>query len=510
MLQIKGLTVTHKKDLRVMLKDFSFVLNEGEKAVLIGEEGNGKSTMLKLICKEEETDYVSYEGEILRGDMKFGYLPQELPEEEAKKTVYEYLTEQGQLFLMTPKELSRFSGRLGLSEDFFYSEQQMETLSGGEKVKIQLARLLLEQPDAFFLDEPSNDLDLEAVAWLERFIQKLTCPVMYISHDEMLIEHTANVIIHLEQIRKKTIPVHTIARMPYRQYCLDREQRFVHQMQVARKERCDYQKQMERYQQIYNKVEHQQNVISRQNPSGGRLLKKKMHSVKSMGRRFEREKEKMTEIPEKEEAIGITFDRKISIPNGKTVIDFALPYLQVGERVLANDVKLRVNGSEKVVIVGRNGVGKTTLLKRIWEHLQRRTDLKVSYMPQKYEELLEDGKTPVEFLSRSGDKEEQTRIRSWLGSMKYTRDEMEHQISELSGGQKAKLLFMKMNLDGSEVLILDEPTRNISPLSGPVIRNALKTFGGAIISISHDRKYIREVCDTVYVLTEEGLLKTCL
>lgn len=163
-----------------------------------------------------------------------------------------------------------------------------------------------------------------------------------------------------------------------------------------------------------------------------------------------------------------------------------------------------------MVIVGRNGVGKSTLLKRIWEHLQKRTDLKVSYMPQKYEELLEDGKTPVEFLSRSGDKEEQTRIRSWLGSMKYTRGEMEHQTSELSGGQKAKLLFMKMNLDGSEVLILDEPTRNISPLSGPVIRNALKSFGGAIISISHDRKYIREVCDTVYELTEEGLSKTCL
>lgn len=510
MLQIKGLTVTHKKDLKVIIKDFSFVLNEGEKAVLIGEEGNGKSTILKLICREEETEYVSYEGEINRGGMKLGYLPQELSEEDAEKTVYDYLTEEGQLFLMTPKELSQLSGKLGVAGELFYSEQKMGTLSGGERVKIQLARLLMEQPDVFFLDEPSNDLDLDAIAWLEQFIQELKCPVMYISHDEMLIEHTANVIIHFEQLRKKTVPVYTVARMSYRKYCLDREQRFAHQMQIARKERCDHQKQMERYQQIYNKVEHQQNVISRQNPAGGRLLKKKMHSVKSMGRRFEREKEQMTETPEKEEAIGIAFDRKISIPNGKTVIDFELPHLQVGERVLANDVKFRMSGSEKVVIVGRNGVGKSTFLKRIWEHLQKQTDLKVSYMPQKYEELLEDGKTPVEFLSRSGDKEEQTRIRSWLGSMKYTREEMEHQTSELSGGQKAKLLFMKMNLDGSEVLILDEPTRNISPLSGPVVRNALKSFGGAIISVSHDRKYIREVCDTVYELTEEGLSKTCL
>lgn len=113
MLQIKGLTVTHKKDLKVIIKDFSFVLNEGDKAVLIGEEGNGKSTILKLICREEETDYVSYEGEINRGGMKLGYLPQELSEEDAEKTVYDYLAEEGQLFLMTPKELSRLSGRLG-------------------------------------------------------------------------------------------------------------------------------------------------------------------------------------------------------------------------------------------------------------------------------------------------------------------------------------------------------------------------------------------------------------
>lgn len=118
MLQIKELTVTHKKDLKVIIKDFSFVLNEGDKAVLIGEEGNGKSTILKLICREEETDYVSYEGEINRGGMKLGYLPQELSEEDAEKTVYDYLAEEGQLFLMTPKELSQLSGTWGVRRTF--------------------------------------------------------------------------------------------------------------------------------------------------------------------------------------------------------------------------------------------------------------------------------------------------------------------------------------------------------------------------------------------------------
>ena len=113
--------------------------------------------------------------------------------------------------------------------------------------------------------------------------------------------------------------------------------------------------------------------------------------------------------------------------------------------------------------------------------------------------------TPVEYLAQTGDKEERTRIRTYLGALKYTADEMEHRISQLSGGQKAKIFLLKMSLSGANVLILDEPTRNFSPLSGPVIRQMLKEFPGAVISISHDRKYIAEVCSQVYRLTADGL-----
>lgn len=126
-------------------------------------------------------------------------------------------------------------------------------------------------------------------------------------------------------------------------------------------------------------------------------------------------------------------------------------------------------------------------------------------MPQNYDDLLDFSLTPVEFLSVTGTKEEVTRIRTYLGSVKYTTDEMEHAISEMSGGQKAKLLFIKMVLDESDVLVLDEPTRNFSPLSNPVIRDVLKAFNGVIISVSHDRKYIREVCNEVFELKETGL-----
>ena len=126
-------------------------------------------------------------------------------------------------------------------------------------------------------------------------------------------------------------------------------------------------------------------------------------------------------------------------------------------------------------------------------------------MPQNYEDLLELSLTPVEYLAPSGDKDETTRIRTYLGAMKYTADEMSHPIRDLSGGQKAKVLLLKMSVSGADVLILDEPTRNFSPLSGPVIRQMLRAFPGAIISVSHDRKYIDEVCDKIYRLTEDGL-----
>lgn len=142
---------------------------------------------------------------------------------------------------------------------------------------------------------------------------------------------------------------------------------------------------------------------------------------------------------------------------------------------------------------------------KIATELKAREDLRVDYMPQNYEDQLDLSMTPVDFLDSTGEKSERTKIRTYLGSLKYTADEMDHPIRELSGGQKAKVLLLKMSLGNANVLILDEPTRNFSPLSGPVIRKMLREFPGAIISISHDRKYIGEVCGKEYLLEKDGL-----
>lgn len=508
MLQIHGLNLSMKKDLRQLLKDFTFSLNPGDKAAIIGEEGNGKSTLLKLLYDPALVeDYAEYTGTIQREGLILGYLSQELSPQEGEKTVYEFCCEEPTFWKHSPGELAAVAKKLRMPMEWFYSDRLLKTFSGGEKVKLRMALLTLRQPDCYLLDEPSNDLDLETLSWLEEWIRSCQEPVLFISHDEVLLERTANVIIHLEQLRRKTLPRWTVARMGYRQYVEERLQKFAHQEQMARKEREEDKKQQERLRRIEQKVQHSlDNIAYSQRDHVGKMLKKKMKAVKSMEHRFDREREDMTEFPDSEEAILVGFGEDTQVPGGKTVLDLTLPRLETEEGLLAENLRLYVRGPEHVCIIGRNGAGKTTLLRQVAAALLPRRDLRAAYMPQDYGETVDQSLTPVEFLAKTGEKEELTRVKTYLGSMKYTPEEQVHTIRELSGGQKAKLFFLKMILDGNNVLILDEPTRNFSPLSGPVIREILRDFPGCILSVSHDRKYMGEVCSTLYRLTPQGLV----
>ncbi|SEP76622.1 ATP-binding cassette domain-containing protein [Butyrivibrio sp. TB] len=509
MLQIKDLTITHKKDLRIILDKFNMVLNDGDKAVIIGEEGNGKSTLMKWIYNPlMAEEYTEFDGELITSGEVMGYLPQELPDVDKDKTVYEYFSEAKLFFDKDPKELSELAKEFRVSTDFYYSDQKMGSLSGGEKVKAQLLRLLMDKPTVLLLDEPSNDIDISTLELLERLIKGWKHIVLFISHDETLIENTANVVIHIEQIIRKTKSRYTIVRDNYKNYIQKRAENFQRQEQLAINDKKEKKRRDEKYARVYNSVEHALSNVSRQAPAVGKNLKDKMHTVKTMGKRFAKEDENMTKMPEKEEAIFLKLGKEdAAMPAGKTVIEYSLDELRTPDdsKVLAKDIFLRVRGPEKICIVGTNGAGKTTLLKKVAKELLARSDIKAQYMPQNYEELLDLDVTPVEFLDDTGDKAVRTRIRTYLGSLKYTADEMDHPIRELSGGQKAKVLLLKMSLSDANVLILDEPTRNFSPLSGPVIRKMIASFPGAVISISHDRKYIEEVCTRTYRLTEKGL-----
>lgn len=510
MLQIQNLTIKHKKDLRTILENFTFTLNPREKVVLIGEEGNGKSTLLRWIYQPDAVEaYAEVSGQRRISGEKLGYLPQELPDADKASSIYEYFCQCENFFDWSPRELGQLAAQLQLSSDFFYGDQSMGSLSGGEKVKAQLARILMEQPTILLLDEPSNDLDLDTLRWLESFIRDCPQPLLFISHDEVLISRCANVVIHLEQIRRKTVCRYTVSRTSYEDYISHRSAVFENQEREALNDRRQEKIREEKFRKIYQQVEQAQANVSRQNPHAGQLLKKKMKAIKSLEKRYERESENMRQLPEEEEAIFLRFGQDISIPTGKIMVDYSLKELRAadGERTLARNIQLLVKGQQKVCIIGRNGCGKTTLLRKIADELLQREDIKAAYMPQNYEDLLELDKSPVDFLAPSGHKDDITRARSFLGSMKYTPQEMEHPIGELSGGQKAKVLLLKMSFSAADVLILDEPTRNFSPLSAPVIRQVLSDYGGVILSISHDRKYISQVCDHIYQLTEQGLVK---
>ncbi|MCI8761745.1 MAG: ABC-F family ATP-binding cassette domain-containing protein [Oscillospiraceae bacterium] len=507
MYQVKDLTITHKKDLTTLVEGLSLTLAPGDRAAIIGEEGNGKSTVLKLLYDPALVEpYAEWTGEIVDKGLRRGYLAQELSPEELARPVWEFCQGSSAFEGADPRALDRAARQVGLSPELFWDGRPMSTLSGGERVKLRLALLLLDGPDLLLLDEPSNDLDLRTLNWLEEFLLGCEVPVLYISHDERLLERTANVVVHLERLRRRTLPRCTVARVGYERYVEERAARFARQERNAAQERRAYEAKMERYRQIRDKVDHRQATITRQDPHGGRMLKKKMHAVQSLGRRFEREREDMTAMPEWEEAILAAFDEgKSAFPAGKTALRLDLPELRAGERVLSRNIRLWVTGPEKIGIVGPNGAGKSTLLKLAAQELLPRTDLRAAYMPQDYGELLLGDRTPVEMLAPSGRRDDVTRARTLLGNMKYKAEEMEHPAAGLSGGQRAKLLFLAMALNGANVLMLDEPTRNFSPLSAPNIRRVLADHPGVIVSVSHDRAYLEQVCTRVLELGPEGL-----
>ena len=507
MLQIRNVTIRSRRDDRQLVGDLSFTLRKGEQAALIGEEGNGKSTLLKWIYDPGMVEaYAEVYGQrVITG--KMGYLPQELSKEEKALPVCAFMEGACGFFSLSPREINDTATRLGLSPALFEEIRPMETLSGGERVKVQLAALLLSRCDILLLDEPSNDLDIETLEWLSGFMCAFAGAILYISHDEVLLEETADIVIHLEQVRRKTICRSTVSREGYRAYMDQRERQFAHQEQVARFEKADFQKKKDRYLSIYNAVEHAQDSLTRRDPSTGRLLKKKMHAVKSMGRRLDKEEENLTQLPEAEWAILPKWEPGIELSRGKVVIDYTIDELRVADKLLSRNVRLKVIGPEKVCILGPNGCGKSTLMDRIAEELLSRRDMRCTYMPQNYGEGVSYSMRPEEFLAPCGDKESVTKARIYLGSMKYTTEEMSHAVSDLSGGQRAKLLLLKAILDKSNVLLLDEPTRNFSPLSCPAVRKLLSEFPGCILAVSHDRKFIREVTPVLYKLTEHGIVR---
>ena len=503
MLQIRHLTITHLKDLKDLVNDLSLTVNAGDKVGIIGEEGNGKSTLLKLLMNDAlVSDYVSYSGGIQKSYSHYAYLPQTLPENERKLSLNDYFFGDLDIDLDYSK-LYRFAQELHFDSERFTSQQTIATLSGGETLKVQLLKILSTNWDILFLDEPSNDLDTDTLIWLENFLQNTPQTVMFVSHDESLLGHTATKIVHLELVKKKQEARTTVRNLDYENYSQQRQTAFEKQAKDAKKEREEYQKTMEKHRRVKQSVEHV--LRNTHDSTAGRLVAKKMKNVLSQGKRFEREAAEMTELPTQADALNLQFSTITPLPSTKRVVTFKQMYLKVGERTLAKNINFELLGQEKIGIIGENGAGKSTFIKELRNLLQKKKGITLGYMPQIYPDSLNEVDSPIDFLTSTGEAIEREKILTHLASLQFTRNEVQHSISQLSGGQKAKLLLLKMVLDQANVLLLDEPTRNFSPTSQPQVRKLFTDYNGAIITVSHDRTFLKEVCQKIYRLTETGI-----
>lgn len=496
---------------RKIVEHLTFSLSNQDKLAIIGEEGNGKSTLIKFIYdKNLIEEYCFYQGQIDVTKDSIGYLEQTLD-----SAWYSYGAMD---FLLIPAigkeprfevynqiyDIETLCKKYKLDIEILNNNQSLKTLSGGEKIKLQFIKLLLSEPALILLDEPTNDIDLDTIKLFEAFILHTSIPILYVSHDETLLANTANRILHLEQIKRKTEMKFTLLKTDYTSYIEQRGRQLIKQDKEAYRTRKEKEIKKQNLMHQHLLVENDQDRAVRQ-PSWGRLLAKKMKNITSMEKKLE--KMPIVDYAQPEEAIHVFFNPKVIFPNGKTLLDIHQFNLTVEDKILATDITLKVVGPKHVCIIGKNGSGKSTLLKYFLTLLKKKTEINLGYMPQNYEDELDLELSSVAYLQKDlgYDKSIKGKIMSSLGAMNFQDFEMEAAIKHLSGGQKAKLFLLKMILLEKNVLVLDEPTRNLSPLSNPIIRSILRDFKGAILCVTHDRKFLEEVASETYELTKEGL-----
>ncbi len=503
MLVLKNITIKTLKG-RTLLHECSFSLNKNDRLAIIGEEGNGKSTLCKLIAGVQDIrGNFNVTGDMYSDHQRIGYLPQQISEDQSQQEILDFLIEDpvfGDYEILPRFEKLLMKFQMDFKETDY--SRILSSFSGGEKIKIQLAKLLGDDPSILILDEPTNDLDIVTLQWLEHFILSLDIPLIYVSHDSVLLTRTANRILHLEQTERKQKPLWTLESLGFQEYMEKRTHLLERQESLAKKQKSEYDAQMEKWHQIYQKVEYRQRTITRQDPHGGQLLKKKMKNVKAVKDRID----KVVRIkkPDPEEAVHLFFDSKEAVSPRKTIFDDTLEHLYIHDRLLASDIQLQIYGPARIGIIGANGCGKSTYLKYV---SQKMTELGIShyFMQQEYHQILNLSQSAVEFLMKDGRKDERSQIMTYLGNLKFTEEEMMTPMESLSQGQRAKVILVDMVRSPVDCLILDEPTRNLSPLTLPVIVSMFKQFHGAILAVSHDRQFLSQVCDQYYLFTSEGL-----
>ncbi len=456
---------------RPVLDDITFLINRKERIALVGKNGAGKTTLLRLIAGE----YQPTEGRIARdADMTIGYLPQMMLFHDDRTLREEVMTVAHEDEARFVAEMDRTVIGLGFERKDF--DRPCSEFSGGWRMRIELAKILLRHPDLLLLDEPTNHLDIESIQWLEDFLKSSPSAVLMVSHDRAFIDNVCN----------RTIEI-TLGRI----YDYDvNYSRFVE----LRKER--HEQQVRAYQ-------NQQKMIADTEEFIERFRYKATKAVQVQSRIKQLEKLERLEVDLED-----TSRLNLRFPPAPRSGDFPLIVEDLrkdfGEHNVFHDVTFTIRRGEKVAFVGKNGEGKSTLVKCIMGQLDYLGTLKIGhnvkigYFAQNQAALLDENLTIFETIDYVAVGDIRTKIRDILGAFMFGGEASDKKVKVLSGGERSRLAMIRLLLEPCNLLILDEPTNHLDMQSKDVLKTALKDFDGTLICVSHDRDFLNGLVSKVY------------
>ncbi|TGV04251.1 ribosomal protection-like ABC-F family protein [Flavivirga rizhaonensis] len=512
MMNIHNLSISFQGE--YLFEDITFKLGNGDRIGLIGKNGAGKSTMLKILSKEMEPDT----GQIAADkELKIGFLKQdidfvlgrtvleeayqaftEIKELEAKmagintqlaeRTDYE--SEGYNQLMIDINEIQHqyeilggynYQGDtekilqgLGFKRSDF--NKLSDTFSGGWRMRIELAKLLLQNNDILLLDEPTNHLDIESIIWLEGFLKNYPGAVVIVSHDKMFLDNVTNRTIEISLGRIYDYP------KPYTKYLVLREELRIQQLASQKNQ----QKQIEQTEKLIEKFRAKASKATM-----AQSLIKKLDKIDRI------------EVDEDDNSV-MTLNFPVSITPGKVVVETEDVSKNYGDNQVLKNINLLIERDSKTAFVGQNGQGKSTLAKIIVGdikhdgHLKLGHNVQIGYFAQNQAEYLNGNKTVLDTMIDAANETNRSKVRDILGSFLFRGDEVEKYVRVLSGGERNRLALAKLMLQPFNVLIMDEPTNHLDIKSKNVLKEALKRFEGTLILVSHDRDFLQDLTNLVY------------
>ena len=504
-----------------LFKEISLQINDGDKIGLVGKNGAGKSTMLKLISGHSSPS----EGRIHKPkDCTIGYLTQDI-KFDTKQSVFDYLLKsnvtltnlnsridqinqalvertdyESSEYLVMLDELNELNHEFSLNEGFLWEEKitstllglgfsdlelhrSLDTFSGGWKMRAELAKILVNSPDVILLDEPTNHLDILSIAWLENYLKNYPGGVIVISHDRLFLD---NVTKRTLEISKGGILDFAYAYSMYKALRAEEIERMGHAKKQQDKE-----------------IKHTEELINK-----FRAKKNKAAFAQSLIKKLE----KTERIQLEDDSIANMKIRfPLSIQPGKWVLEMEDMGKTFGKKKLFDGVNLTVGKGEKIALLGANGTGKSTLLKRIMGDLDGQGtvtyghNVNIMYFAQDQAASLDNTLTVLETVDQTAKGEIRKNLRGVLGAFLFQGEDVDKRVSVLSGGERTRLALCQLLLSPSNFLILDEPTNHLDIQSKEVLKQALKSYEGTFIVVSHDREFLDGLTNRIWEIENQEL-----